>query len=134
MQTTGRLLSETPISLLQWVLVQLNFLKFNVLHNLATFYGSHPWHWYLSQGFPVVLGPHLPFFIHGCFQAPKRHRVFLVAVLWTVAVYRCASHSALPLERAGASVLETSPGCCLGRGLFGHARSLVGREGSHSCP
>ncbi|KAH0619758.1 hypothetical protein JD844_014015 [Phrynosoma platyrhinos] len=76
----------------KWVMVHLNFLKFNVLQNMATFYGSHPWHWYLTQGLPVVLGPHMPFFIHGCFQAPKRHRLFLVVVLWTVAVYSMLSH------------------------------------------
>ncbi|XP_062998904.1 GPI mannosyltransferase 3 [Elgaria multicarinata webbii] len=76
----------------KWVVVQLNFLKFNVLQNLATFYGSHPWHWYFTQGLPVALGPHLPFFIHGCFQAPKRHRVFLVVVLWTAAIYSTLSH------------------------------------------
>ncbi|XP_054858930.1 GPI mannosyltransferase 3 isoform X2 [Eublepharis macularius] len=76
----------------RWVVVQLNFLKFNVLHNLATFYGSHPWHWYFTQGLPVVLGPHLAFFIHGCCQAPQKHRVFLLAALWTVAVYSTLSH------------------------------------------
>ncbi|XP_053222135.1 GPI mannosyltransferase 3 isoform X2 [Podarcis raffonei] len=75
-----------------WVLVQLNFLKFNVLQNVATFYGSHPWHWYFTQGFLVVLGPHLPFFLHGCFQASKRHGILLVVVLWTVAVYSTLSH------------------------------------------
>ena len=26
--------------------VQLNFLRFNVVKNRGTFYGSHPWHWY----------------------------------------------------------------------------------------
>lgn len=78
--------SPPPIS--QWVLVQLNFLKFNVLQNLATFYGSHPWHWYFTQGLPVILGPHLPFFIHGCVLAPRRYRIFLLAVIWTVLVYR----------------------------------------------
>ncbi|XP_051484771.1 GPI mannosyltransferase 3 isoform X3 [Apus apus] len=72
----------------EWVLVQLNFLKFNVLQNLGTFYGSHPWHWYFTQGLPVILGTHLPFFIHGCVLAPKRYRIFLVAVIWTVLVYR----------------------------------------------
>ncbi|KAF5925406.1 hypothetical protein HPG69_001851 [Diceros bicornis minor] len=60
--------------------------------NLGTFYGSHPWHWYFSQGFPVVLGTHLPFFIHGCFLAPKRYRIFLVTVLWTLLVYSMLSH------------------------------------------
>ncbi|XP_015392934.1 GPI mannosyltransferase 3 isoform X2 [Panthera tigris] len=78
----------------QWTLVQYNFLKFNVLQNLGTFYGSHPWHWYFSQGFPAVLGTHLPFFIHGCFLAPKRYRILLVTVLWTLLVY---SHVHYPL-------------------------------------
>lgn len=82
-----------PIS--QWVLVQLNFLKFNVLQNLGTFYGSHPWHWYFTQGLPVVLGPHLPFFIHGCVLAPRRYHIFLLAVIWTVLVYRWSLLSAL---------------------------------------
>ncbi|XP_033045936.1 GPI mannosyltransferase 3 isoform X3 [Trachypithecus francoisi] len=76
----------------QWTLVQFNFLKFNVLQNLGTFYGSHPWHWYFSQGFPVILGTHLPFFIHGCYLAPKKHRILLVTVLWTLIVYSMLSH------------------------------------------
>uniref|UniRef100_A0A8B9DV88 Mannosyltransferase n=1 Tax=Anser cygnoides TaxID=8845 RepID=A0A8B9DV88_ANSCY len=76
----------------EWVLVQLNFLKFNVLQNLGTLYGSHPWHWYLTQGLPIILGTHLPFFIHGCVLAPKRYRIFLMAVIWTVLVYSTLSH------------------------------------------
>ncbi|NWZ21870.1 PIGB mannosyltransferase, partial [Asarcornis scutulata] len=76
----------------EWVLVQLNFLKFNVLQNLGTFYGSHPWHWYLTQGLPIILGTHLPFFIHGCVLAPKRYRIFLMTVIWTVLVYSTLSH------------------------------------------
>ncbi|KAM5235547.1 GPI mannosyltransferase 3 [Ctenodactylus gundi] len=76
----------------QWTLVQVNFLKFNVLQNLGTFYGSHPWHWYFSQGLPVVLGTHLPFFIHGCFRAPKSHHILLVTVLWTLSVYSTLGH------------------------------------------
>ncbi|KAK1160721.1 GPI mannosyltransferase 3 [Acipenser oxyrinchus oxyrinchus] len=76
----------------KWILVQLNFLKINVLQNVAVFYGSHPWHWYLTQGFPVVLGTHLPFFIHGSMLAPKRYRILLAAVIWTVLVYSLLSH------------------------------------------
>ncbi|NWU93974.1 PIGB mannosyltransferase, partial [Upupa epops] len=76
----------------KWVLVQFNFLKFNVLQNLGTFYGSHPWHWYFTQGLPVILGTHLPFFIHGCVLAPKRYRIFLTAVIWTMVIYSTQSH------------------------------------------
>ncbi|XP_029430898.1 GPI mannosyltransferase 3 [Rhinatrema bivittatum] len=76
----------------KWILVQLNFLKFNVLQNLATFYGSHPWHWYLTQGLPVILGTHLPFLIHGCLLAPKKYWILLGAVAWTVLIYSLFSH------------------------------------------
>ncbi|XP_056135421.1 GPI mannosyltransferase 3 isoform X2 [Lampris incognitus] len=89
------LMSSTLIDCLfynKWTLVQFNFLKLNVLHGVADFYGSHPWHWYLTQGFPAVIGPHLPLFLHGCTLASKRYRVLLVAVVWTVLVYSCLPH------------------------------------------
>ncbi|KAM7424081.1 hypothetical protein PAMA_000437 [Pampus argenteus] len=70
-----------------WTMVQFNFLKFNIFHGVAGFYGSHPWHWYFTQGFAVVIGPHLPLFLHGCFLAFKRYKILLVAVIWTVVVY-----------------------------------------------
>uniref|UniRef100_A0A8C5PAX8 Mannosyltransferase n=1 Tax=Leptobrachium leishanense TaxID=445787 RepID=A0A8C5PAX8_9ANUR len=76
----------------KWTLVQWNFLKFNVLQNMGAFYGSHPWHWYITQGFPVILGTHMPFLIYGCFLAPRRYRILLVAVIWTVLVYSMLSH------------------------------------------
>ena len=44
----------------QWVLVPLNFFRFNVLNGLSSFYGSHPWHWYLSNALPTVLLSFLP--------------------------------------------------------------------------
>uniref|UniRef100_A0A3Q2FPT4 Mannosyltransferase n=1 Tax=Cyprinodon variegatus TaxID=28743 RepID=A0A3Q2FPT4_CYPVA len=76
----------------KWTLVQFNFIKFNILHGVAGFYGSHPWHWYFTQGFPVVIGPHLPFFLHGCSLAFRKYRILLVTVLWTVAVYSLLPH------------------------------------------
>uniref|UniRef100_A0A8C2EXF8 Mannosyltransferase n=1 Tax=Cyprinus carpio TaxID=7962 RepID=A0A8C2EXF8_CYPCA len=76
----------------KWILVQWNFLKFNVLHNVAVFYGAHPWHWYFTQGLPVVLGPHLPLFLHGCSLATKKHRILLITVLWTTAIYSLLAH------------------------------------------
>ncbi|XP_034045667.1 GPI mannosyltransferase 3 [Thalassophryne amazonica] len=76
----------------KWILVQFNFLKFNILQGVADFYGSHPWHWYISQGFVVVIGPHLPFFLHGCTIASKRYKVLLVAVIWTIMIYSLLPH------------------------------------------
>lgn len=76
----------------KWTMVQFNFLKFNIFHGVADFYGSHPWHWYLTQGFAVVIGPHLPFFLHGCTLAYKRYKVLLAAVVWTIGVYSLLPH------------------------------------------
>ncbi|XP_077050084.1 GPI alpha-1,2-mannosyltransferase 3 isoform X5 [Siphateles boraxobius] len=72
-----------------------NFLKFNVLHNVAEFYGAHPWHWYFTQGLLVVIGPHLPFFMHGCSLATKKHRILLITILWTTAIYSFLAHKEL---------------------------------------
>ncbi|CAH2055918.1 unnamed protein product, partial [Iphiclides podalirius] len=38
------------------IITPWEFFKFNVLHDIASFYGTHPWYWYLSSGLPVVLG------------------------------------------------------------------------------
>ncbi|XP_043994222.1 GPI mannosyltransferase 3 [Gambusia affinis] len=76
----------------KWTLVQLNFIKFNILYGVADFYGSHPWHWYFSQGFAVVIGPHLPFFLHGCSLAFRKYRILLATVLWTIVVYSFLPH------------------------------------------
>ncbi|XP_069795023.1 GPI mannosyltransferase 3 isoform X2 [Narcine bancroftii] len=76
----------------EWVIVQWNFLRFNVIQNMGSFYGSHSWYWYFTQGFPVIMGTHLPFFFHGCLLAPKKIRIFLMAVLWTLIAYSFLSH------------------------------------------
>lgn len=76
----------------KWTFVQFNFLKLNIFHGVADFYGSHPWHWYFTQGFAVVIGPHLPFFIHGCILALKRYKILLFTIIWTLAVYSLLPH------------------------------------------
>jgi len=44
----------------QWVFPPLTFLKFNVVHSLSVFYGRNDWHYYLSQGLPLLLTSFLP--------------------------------------------------------------------------
>ncbi|XP_076260440.1 phosphatidylinositol glycan anchor biosynthesis class B [Rhynchophorus ferrugineus] len=39
-----------------FIVTPYNFLKFNVFNDVASIYGVHPWHWYLSNGLPSVLG------------------------------------------------------------------------------
>ena len=48
---------------------QWNFVRVNVLYDLATQFGVHPWYWYLTHGLPTVLGAHLPLALLGLARA-----------------------------------------------------------------
>ncbi|XP_062584188.1 GPI mannosyltransferase 3-like [Saccostrea cucullata] len=74
----------------EWILVQYNFLEFNVLHGGSAFYGSHPWHWYITQGYPVVMATHLiPFLIGGWYS---KHKVLLMLIIWNIFIYSFLAH------------------------------------------
>ena len=53
---------------------------------MAGFYGTHPWHWYLSQGFAVIMGTHLFPFLLAVKHAMEP--VLLAVIAWTTFVYR----------------------------------------------
>ncbi|ORY99156.1 Alg9-like mannosyltransferase family-domain-containing protein [Syncephalastrum racemosum] len=76
------------------VLTPVNFIRVNVLQSISVIYGVHPWHWYLSQGIPVVLTTYLPFAIFGYqksrHNAETRHIGHLV--LYVIGVYSLLSH------------------------------------------
>mmetsp|Transcript_310 Transcript_310/g.449 ORF Transcript_310/g.449 Transcript_310/m.449 type:complete len:598 (+) Transcript_310:130-1923(+) len=46
-----------------WTLPVLGNLHFNVIEGLGSLYGTHPTHWYLTAGIPVMTGLLLPFLI-----------------------------------------------------------------------
>ncbi|KAG2187447.1 hypothetical protein INT44_005135, partial [Umbelopsis vinacea] len=74
------------------------FFELNVVSAISIFYGVHSWHWYLSQGIPVVLVCLLPTFLFGWYQIGKdqvlndRVRSLKYVTTWTVAVYSLLSH------------------------------------------
>lgn len=79
----------------RWTLTPLAFLQFNVLENLSVFYGTHPWHWYASQGVPVVVGTLLlPAALGLAPWASPPRPVQRLAWLagWTVAAYSLLAH------------------------------------------
>lgn len=43
-----------------WTFPPLRFLYFNIAQSLAVFYGSNDWHYYISQGYPLLLTTLLP--------------------------------------------------------------------------
>lgn len=73
-----------------WVLVPLNFLKFNFLSSGGDYYGTHPWHWYFTQGFTVMIFTFLPFMVVGIIQS--KHWKLSGLILWVLGVYSVLGH------------------------------------------
>ncbi|PIK52104.1 putative GPI mannosyltransferase 3 [Apostichopus japonicus] len=94
------------------VFVQYNFLEFNVLHDMGEFYGSHPWHWYITQGLPAILGPHLPLVVLGGRGDARRLLPLVLLVLWVVLSYSFLSHKEFRF------ILPVLPICMLFCGSF----------------
>jgi len=77
------------------VLTPLSFLVTNA-SPISLFYGSSPWHYYLTQGLPLLCGPALPFAAHGSWRAlhtgTPAERTMLFVVAWTTVAYSLAGH------------------------------------------
>ncbi|CAH0553253.1 unnamed protein product [Brassicogethes aeneus] len=74
------------------------FVKYNFYYNIGEFYGSHPWHWYLSSGIPAIFGINLIPFVIATIVVLKNRQVYpnelilLGTVVFTVIVYSCLPH------------------------------------------
>ncbi|KZF24764.1 glycosyltransferase family 22 protein [Xylona heveae TC161] len=55
-----------------WTFPPYHFLHFNIAQSLAVFYGRNDWHYYLSQGIPLLLTTALPFGLLGLWQAIRQ--------------------------------------------------------------
>ncbi|XP_022904245.1 GPI mannosyltransferase 3 [Onthophagus taurus] len=81
-----------------FVITHYEFLKANVLNNISEFYGSHSWHWYLSNGLPVLLGINFFPFIWAAFSIVKHREtapnelVLLGTMVFTISVYSWLPH------------------------------------------
>ncbi|PYI03713.1 GPI mannosyltransferase 3 [Aspergillus sclerotiicarbonarius CBS 121057] len=51
-----------------WTFPPFRFLYFNLAQSLAVFYGQNDWHYYVSQGLPLLLTTALPFTIMGLYR------------------------------------------------------------------
>ncbi|XP_049833004.1 GPI mannosyltransferase 3 [Schistocerca gregaria] len=78
----------------------ISFLYYNLVKNIASFYGTHGLLWYFTVGIPTVLGVHIFPFVLGCnevitYKQDKARNVCLVlffVILWTVLVYSMIPH------------------------------------------
>ncbi|KAL8149527.1 mannosyltransferase APTG1-like isoform X2 [Apium graveolens] len=73
-----------------WVLVPLNFLKFNFLSSGGDYYGTHKWHWYFTQGFSVMLFTFIPFSIYGIILSKQWKLSGLI--IWVLGLYSVLGH------------------------------------------
>ncbi|CAI9782990.1 unnamed protein product [Fraxinus pennsylvanica] len=73
-----------------WVLVPLNFLKFNFLSSGGDYYGTHAWHWYITQGFTAMLFTFIPFSISGIIMSKQWKLSGLIA--WVLGIYSLIGH------------------------------------------
>lgn len=73
----------------------LNFLRVNA-SAVSLFYGSSPWHYYLSQALPILCSTSLPFVLHGMHLAmqnnEKNLKTMFGCIFWTLAVFSFVGH------------------------------------------
>lgn len=80
------------------VFTPYTFFKVNVVNNISLFYGVHTWHWYLSQGIPVIFTTFIPFIAYGLYRIYhfkvlfQRMKSLLYLVVWVVFVYSLLPH------------------------------------------
>ena len=86
-----------------WTFPPYKWLYFNVSQSLAVFYGQMPWHYYLSQGLPLLSTTFLPFVLVGLYRATVSSqstsvlqsntlKILSFAVLTTVGILSLISH------------------------------------------
>eukprot|EP01018_Ginkgo_biloba_P025171 Gb_16626 [translate_table: standard] len=73
-----------------WVLVPLNFLKFNFFSSGGDYYGTHPWHWYFTQGFPAMVFTFLPLSAVGIWLSKEWKLAGLIG--WVLGLYSVLGH------------------------------------------
>ncbi|WCJ32280.1 GPI mannosyltransferase 3 [Euphorbia peplus] len=103
-----------------WILVPLNFLKFNFLSSGGDYYGTHKWHWYFSQGFTVMLFSFLPFSLAGSIKSKRWKLSGLIT--WVLVLYSILGHKEFRF------VLPVLPIALM---LSGYALAMMARLG---CP
>lgn len=73
------------------------WLHFNVSQDLAVFYGRNDWHYYLSQGLPLLLTTYLPFALVALYQATSLKSgdirfLFTTTIFGTLATMSLVAH------------------------------------------
>jgi GPI mannosyltransferase 3 len=81
----------------EWTFPPYQWLNFNISQDLAVFYGRNDWHYYISQGLPLLLTTYLPFtlvaLVHSTSASPSSLPFILTnTVLITLTTLSLISH------------------------------------------
>ncbi len=76
----------------RWVCVPWRFVSFNVLSGGAAAYGTHPWHWYASNGLPTALGALTPLAVAGALLVRPGRRALPAACGFFCAALSASAH------------------------------------------
>ncbi|ANB11947.1 Gpi10p [Sugiyamaella lignohabitans] len=68
----------------------LNFIKFNIVESLSQFYGVNQWHYYLSQGLPLLTMAYLPLVLTGLYQ--YKSTIIVQLILFIIGSYSLLAH------------------------------------------
>ncbi|KAL1332609.1 hypothetical protein HN51_061385 [Arachis hypogaea] len=111
-----------------WILVPLNFLKFNFLSSGGDYYGTHKWHWYFTQGFPVMIFSFLPFCIAGIIYSKQWRYACLLA--WVLGLYSVLGHKEFRFVLPVLPIALIFSGYCLAMIEDPGLRGYKGKESS----
>ncbi|KAK4047346.1 glycosylphosphatidylinositol anchor biosynthesis [Microbotryomycetes sp. JL221] len=84
-----------------FTITPVRFLQENVFKSISLFYGSNPFHFYLSQGLPITLMTQFPFVLHGIWlafndmstrESNRAIKTLANSAMFTIAVYSLLSH------------------------------------------
>jgi phosphatidylinositol glycan class B len=81
-----------------FVFTPFEFFKVNVLNDIGSFYGVHPFYWYFSTGLPTILGIGvIPFFLSvfvaiQSWNESKSRQYILYSIIFTIFAYSLLAH------------------------------------------
>jgi len=65
-----------------WTFPPYQWLTFNITLDLAVFYGRNDWHYYFSQGLPLLTTTYLPFTLIGLWRATSGIQMILAIIIF----------------------------------------------------
>lgn len=76
----------------RWVFVPYNFLSVNIFESISHHYGINSWHWYLTQGVPMLTGTLMPFSVYGMIDTGPKGKFYADLIAFVLGIYSLLVH------------------------------------------